>query len=113
MSNNKRGEIWCDKLKLISTNLIYNFLMRQIHSLNLEHDNLSKQVDSIKDEAQPSKDEITRLEELTKIISEEEKEINMLTQGSKHLKEKVGYCMTYIILFDISINQNLKYCLAF
>ncbi|KAI3496266.1 hypothetical protein L1887_38623 [Cichorium endivia] len=39
--------------------------------------------------AEPSKAELGRLEELKKIITEEEKEINRLTKGSKQLKEKV------------------------
>ena len=54
----------------------------QIESLN--------SLDSLKAGAEPSKAELTRLKELEKVISEEEKEIKRLTDGSKQLKEKVG-----------------------
>ncbi|XP_057957164.1 structural maintenance of chromosomes protein 4 isoform X2 [Malania oleifera] len=61
---------------------------KEIESLNKQHSYLEKQLDSLKTESQPRKDELFRLGELKKIISTEEKEIERLIQGSKHLKEK-------------------------
>ncbi|PON67311.1 Structural maintenance of chromosomes protein [Trema orientale] len=61
---------------------------KEIDSLNTQHSYLEKQRDSLKAASQPKKEELNRLEELKKIISAEEKEINKLTQGSKQLKEK-------------------------
>nr|GFD24982.1 structural maintenance of chromosomes protein 4 [Tanacetum cinerariifolium] len=61
-----------------------------IEELNSQHENLAKQLDSLKAEAEPSNDDLRRLEELKNIISEEEKNINKLTQESKQFKEKVG-----------------------
>ncbi|KAF5961825.1 hypothetical protein HYC85_003034 [Camellia sinensis] len=63
---------------------------KEIDSLNMQHVYLEKQLDSLKAGSEPRKDELGRLEELRKIISAEEKEIDRLTQGSKQLKEKVG-----------------------
>lgn len=62
---------------------------QQIDSLNSEHSYLEKQLDSLKVASQPGKDELDRLEDLKKIISEEETEIDKLIEGSKELKEKV------------------------
>ncbi|KAI3665873.1 hypothetical protein L6452_44508 [Arctium lappa] len=62
---------------------------KEIESLNSQHEYLAKQLDSLKAAAAPSKAELSRLKELAKIIAEEEKEINRLTEGSKQLKEKV------------------------
>lgn len=64
--------------------------MKQIESLKSQHSYLEKQLDSLKAASEPSKDEIDRLEELQKIISAEEKEIEKILNGSKDLKEKVG-----------------------
>nr|GEX28539.1 structural maintenance of chromosomes protein 4 [Tanacetum cinerariifolium] len=60
----------------------------EIEELNSQHENLAKQLDSLKAEAEPSNDDLRRLEELKNIISEEEKNINKLTQESKQFKEK-------------------------
>ncbi|GJZ80933.1 structural maintenance of chromosomes protein 4, partial [Tanacetum coccineum] len=54
----------------------------EIEELNSQHENLAKQLDSLKAEAEPSNDDLRRLEELKNIISEEEKNINKLTQDS-------------------------------
>lgn len=62
---------------------------KEIESLNSQHEYLLNQLDSLKDASEPSKAELARIEELKKIITEEEKEINRLTKGSKQLKEKV------------------------
>lgn len=62
---------------------------QQIDSLNSEHSYLEKQLDSLEVASQPGKDELDRLEDLKKIISEEETEIDKLIEGSKELKEKV------------------------
>ncbi|KAL5741248.1 hypothetical protein ACOSP7_027980 [Xanthoceras sorbifolium] len=61
---------------------------KEIESLNSEHGYLEKQLDSLEAASQPKRDEIGRLEELKKIITAEEKEIDQLVQGSKKLKEK-------------------------
>ncbi|KAK9271730.1 hypothetical protein L1049_002093 [Liquidambar formosana] len=61
---------------------------KEIDSLNSEHSYLQKQLGSLKAASQPRKDELDRLEELKKIISVEEKEIDRLVQGSKQLKEQ-------------------------
>ncbi|KAL4568471.1 hypothetical protein LXL04_024084 [Taraxacum kok-saghyz] len=62
---------------------------KEIESLNSQHEYLANQLDSLKNASEPSKPELARLEELNKIISQEEKEINKLTKGSKQLKDKV------------------------
>ena len=62
----------------------------QIESLNSQHEYLANQLDSLTAGTEPSKAELTRLKELEKAISEEEKEIKRSTDGSKQLKEKVG-----------------------
>ncbi|XP_065635653.1 structural maintenance of chromosomes protein 4 [Quercus suber] len=61
---------------------------KEIDSLNSQHSYIEKQLDSLEAASQPRKDELDRLEELKKIISTEEKEIDKLIQGSKELKEK-------------------------
>lgn len=58
--------------------------------MNSEYKYLEKQLDSLEAATRPNKDEIDRLNELKKIISGEEKEIDRLIQGSKQLKEQVG-----------------------
>lgn len=63
---------------------------KEIDSLKARHDYLEKQLESLKAASKPGKDELDRLEELRKIISKEEKEINKLTLGSKKLKEKAS-----------------------
>lgn len=64
--------------------------MGQIDSLNAQHAYREKELGSLKAASQPKQDELDKLDQLRKIISAEETEINRLTQGSKHLKEKVG-----------------------
>ncbi|KAL9424644.1 hypothetical protein AB3S75_031711 [Citrus x aurantiifolia] len=61
---------------------------KEIESLKSQHSYLEKQLDSLKAASEPRKDEIDRLEELQKIISAEEKEIEKIVNGSKDLKEK-------------------------
>ncbi|GLU22194.1 hypothetical protein SLE2022_382860 [Rubroshorea leprosula] len=61
---------------------------KEIESLNSQHKYLEKQLDSLDAASRPKKDEINRLQELKKIISAEEEEIDRLIQGSKQLKEK-------------------------
>ncbi|KAA3456036.1 structural maintenance of chromosomes protein 4 [Gossypium australe] len=63
---------------------------KEVDSLNSEYKYLEKQLDSLEAASRPKKDEIDRLEELKKIISTEEKEIDRLIQGSKKLKEKAS-----------------------
>lgn len=87
----------------------------QIESLNSQEKYLASQLESLKAAAEPSKHDLTQLEELTKYISEEEKEINRLTEGSRQLKEKVGNLIIYryveSLLKDL-IKQKLKYCVG-
>lgn len=73
-------------------------MFQQIDSLNSQHGYIEKQLDSLEAASQPRKDELDRLEELKKIISTEEKEIDELIQGSKKLKEKVGDELYYVLL---------------
>ncbi|KAF4390757.1 hypothetical protein G4B88_015647 [Cannabis sativa] len=61
---------------------------KEIDSLNTQHNYLEKQRDSLEAASQPRKAELNRLQELKKLISAEEKEIDKLTKGSKQLKEK-------------------------
>lgn len=61
----------------------------QIDSMKTQHVYLEKQHDSLEAASHPKEEELTRLEELKKIISSEEKEIDKLTKGSKKLKDKV------------------------
>lgn len=63
--------------------------MLQIDSLNSEHGYIERQLDSLKAASQPNQDELNRLENLEKIISAEQKEIDRLIRCSKELKEKV------------------------
>jgi structural maintenance of chromosome 4 len=58
--------------------------------LNSQNSYLEKQLDSLEAASRPGKDELDRLEELRKVISKEETEIDKLIKGSKQLKEKVG-----------------------
>ncbi|XVF14265.1 hypothetical protein REPUB_Repub09cG0043700 [Reevesia pubescens] len=62
--------------------------LKEIDSLNSEYKYLEKQLDSLEAASRPKQDEIDRLEELKKIISTEEKEIDRLILGSKQLKEQ-------------------------
>ncbi|XP_057491270.1 structural maintenance of chromosomes protein 4 [Actinidia eriantha] len=61
---------------------------KEIDSMNMQIVYLEKQLDSLKAASEPRKDELNRLDELRKIISAEENEIDRLTQFSKQLKEK-------------------------
>lgn len=63
---------------------------KEIESLNSQHCYLEKQLGSLKAASQPRKDELARLEELQKLISVEEKEIDRITKGSKELKKKAS-----------------------
>lgn len=63
---------------------------KEIDSLKTQHDYLRNQLDSLKFAAQPKEEELTKLEELQKIIAAEEKEIARLVQGSRQLKEKAS-----------------------
>ena len=71
----------------LSTKII---VLIQIDTMNMQIVYLEKQLDSLKAALELRKDELNRLEELRKIISAEENEIDRLTQFSKQLKEKVG-----------------------
>lgn len=75
------------------------FCCKQIDSLNAQHKYIEKQLDSLKAASQPGKDELERLEELKKIISAEEKELERLTKCSKKLKERVSFWNILFILF--------------
>ncbi|GFY87023.1 structural maintenance of chromosome 3 [Actinidia rufa] len=61
---------------------------KEIDSMNMQIVYLEKQLHSLKAASEPRKDELNRLDELRKIISAEENEIDRLTQFSKQLKEK-------------------------
>ncbi|KAL4353129.1 hypothetical protein GQ457_06G042040 [Hibiscus cannabinus] len=63
---------------------------KEVDSLKSEYKYLEKQLDSLEAASRPKQDEISRLEELKKIISTEEKEIDRIIQGSKKLKEKAS-----------------------
>lgn len=82
-------------------------MLQQIDSLNSQHGYIEKQLDSLEAASQPRKDELDRLEELKKIISTEEKEIDKLIQGSKELKEKVGDELYYVLLSLLVAPQSL------
>ncbi|XP_030466328.2 structural maintenance of chromosomes protein 4 [Syzygium oleosum] len=60
---------------------------KEIDSLHSVHSNLEEQLDSLKAASKPGKDELDRLEELKKIMHDEEKEIDRIMSGSKKLKE--------------------------
>lgn len=66
-------------------------LALQIDSLHSVHGKIVEQLDSLKAASKPGKDELDRLEELKKIIHDEEKEIDRIMSGSKKLKEMVGF----------------------
>lgn len=73
----------------------------QVDNLKLLHNDLVKQLDSLKAASEPIKEEVDKLRELGNIISAEEKEINKLMQGSKQLKEKVTISlMPYISVLN-------------
>lgn len=59
--------------------------------MNSQHRYIEKQLGSLEAASTPHEDELDRLKELKKIISSEEGEISRLTDGSKKLKEKVGF----------------------
>ncbi|KAI8546741.1 hypothetical protein RHMOL_Rhmol07G0143200 [Rhododendron molle] len=61
---------------------------KEIDSLKTERGYLEKHLDSLKAASEPNKDELDRQEELRKMISAQENEIDRLTQGSKQLNEK-------------------------
>lgn len=81
--------------------------------MNSEHNYLEKQLGSLEAASRPRNDELDRLEELKKIISSEEKEVDRLVQGSKKLKEKVCeelyhmlFTHTYSNAMNLDINNN-------
>lgn len=71
-------------------------LALQIDGMHSEYSGLEKELDSLKAASKPGKDELDRLEELRKIIHDEEKEIGRIMSGSEKLKEMVGFQMTLI-----------------
>lgn len=92
--------------------------------MNSQYTYLEKQLDSLKTASEPKKDDLDKLEELKKLIHEEEKEINRLTLGSKQLKEKVNVVssvllVTYNIefyslkLLEISYRLNIRKVMNF
>ena len=66
--------------------------------MNSQHSYIENQLASLEAASQPKKDEIDRLEQLNKIIAAEEMEINNLTDGSKQLKEEVGWELVYVLI---------------
>jgi len=68
--------------------------------LNSQHSYIEKQLGSLEVASNPQENELDRLKELKKIISAEEREINRLTDGSKKLKEKVGFELPYVCNFE-------------
>lgn len=72
----------------------------QVDSLNSQHGYIEKQLRSLEAASKPQEDELDRLKDLKKIISAEEREINKLTEGSKKLKEKVGFELPYVWNFE-------------
>ncbi|KAH9676513.1 Structural maintenance of chromosomes protein 4 [Citrus sinensis] len=66
----------------------YQASEKAVAHLEMELAKSRKELDSLKAASEPRKDEIDRLEELQKIISAEEKEIEKIVNGSKDLKEK-------------------------
>ncbi|KAI9120379.1 hypothetical protein K1719_007412 [Acacia pycnantha] len=61
---------------------------KEVDSLHSQHSYIEKQLASLEAASQPKRDELNRLEQLKKIISTEELEINKLIDGSKQLKEE-------------------------
>ncbi|KAK4271995.1 hypothetical protein QN277_020606 [Acacia crassicarpa] len=61
---------------------------KEVDSLNSQHSYIEKQLASLEAASQPKKDELDRMEQLKKIISTEELDINRLIDGSKQLKEE-------------------------
>lgn len=66
--------------------------------MNSQYNYVEKQLDSLETASKPQKDELDRLKELKKIIFAEEREINRLTDGSKQLKEKVGWDLLHLLI---------------
>ncbi|XLT40970.1 hypothetical protein HN873_072262 [Arachis hypogaea] len=63
---------------------------KEVDSLTSQHKYIEKQLDSLEAASNPQQDELDRLEELKKIISAEEREVNRLIDGSKQLKKKAA-----------------------
>lgn len=78
--------------------------------MNKQHVYLEKQLGSLKKASEPRKDELDRLEELRKIESTEQEEINRLTQGSKQIKEKVAKDKFCCHSFSLISAHNYAYC---
>ncbi|OIT06490.1 PREDICTED: structural maintenance of chromosomes protein 4 [Nicotiana attenuata] len=64
--------------------------IKEIDSLKSQHNDLKKQLDTLRIASEPSKEEVSRLKELKKIMSAEEKEMDRLTQSSQQLKKKAS-----------------------
>ncbi|XP_009608449.1 structural maintenance of chromosomes protein 4 [Nicotiana tomentosiformis] len=64
--------------------------VKEIDSLKSQHNDLIKQLDTLRIASEPSKEEVRRLKELKKIMSAEEKEMDRLTQSSQQLKKKAS-----------------------
>ncbi|KAG1358997.1 structural maintenance of chromosomes protein 4 [Cocos nucifera] len=63
---------------------------KEIDSLNAQHSYIEKQLDSLKAASEPKRDEVNRLKELDRIISEEQTELEKLVQCSSNLKERAS-----------------------
>ncbi|GAB4831650.1 hypothetical protein Ancab_005662 [Ancistrocladus abbreviatus] len=83
----KDGRLRLAFYELLRNTVVANDL-DQIDSLKTQHDYLESQLSSLRAASQPRKEEVNRLEELKKVTSAEEKEIDRLAQGSKELKHK-------------------------
>ncbi|MCH82673.1 structural maintenance of chromosomes protein 4-like [Trifolium medium] len=81
---------------------------KEVDSLNSQHSYIEKQLGSLEAASKPQENELDRLKELKKIISAEEREINRLTDGSKKLKEKVGFELPNVSNFKFLC----KFCVA-
>nr|XP_016513692.1 PREDICTED: structural maintenance of chromosomes protein 4-like [Nicotiana tabacum] len=64
--------------------------VKEIDSLKSQHNDLKKQLDALRIASEPIKEEVSRLKELKKIMSAEEKEMDRLTQSSQQLKKKAS-----------------------
>uniref|UniRef100_A0A7N0V152 Structural maintenance of chromosomes protein n=1 Tax=Kalanchoe fedtschenkoi TaxID=63787 RepID=A0A7N0V152_KALFE len=63
---------------------------KEIENFKAEHSLLEKQLGSLKAASKLSKDDLDTMNELKKVISEEELEINRLVEGSKGLKKQAS-----------------------
>ncbi|KAJ3680908.1 hypothetical protein LUZ60_015397 [Juncus effusus] len=63
---------------------------KEVESLNEEYNYNAKRIDSLRVASEPKEDELERIEELERIISDEKKEIEKLTKCSSKLKDKAS-----------------------